>query len=407
MIKKDILDSVLLPFLNVNRQPPYLKKQEYSHLTEENVEIYISSAWYESHWMWKSMLSARDAMLEGLESVIFAMDYLVPLHYGLLSRKRIDNIKSKKDFDQLNFSLEYENLMYGQNADALFALEDVDDNRNGKKAFYPINNLDYFDLKDKKKEPLKEGEVRVIGVDVALMGGKNNDNTIITCVRLIPNGDSYKRQVLYIESIHGKHTDAQATRIRQVFEDFQAHYIVLDSAGNGLSVYDALCKITYDEERDVEYEAYCSFNDDEMAKRALSKNPMKVIYTIKGNRNLNHEIATSLRSNFQSGNIELLINEIDALEYLKERKLIKETTSEEKKAELLMPFAQTTATINELVNLDHEIVGGKIVVSEASGKRKDRYSSLAYANYLAKVLEKDNLVDDKDEWDMERSYVLT
>ena len=144
-----------------------------------------------------------------------------------------------------------------------------------------------------------------------------------------------------------------------------------------------------------------------MAKRALSKNPMKVIYTIKGNRNLNHEIATSLRSNFQSGNIELLINEIDALEYLKERKLIKETTSEEKKAELLMPFAQTTATINELVNLDHEISGGKIVVSEASGKRKDRYSSLAYANYLAKVLEKDNLVDDKDEWDMERSYVLT
>jgi len=144
-----------------------------------------------------------------------------------------------------------------------------------------------------------------------------------------------------------------------------------------------------------------------MAKRALSKNPMKVIYTIKGNRNLNHEIATSLRSNFQSSNIELLINEIDALEYLKERKLIKETTSEEKKAELLMPFAQTTATINELVNLDHEISGGKIVVSEASGKRKDRYSSLAYANYLAKVLEKDNLVDDKDEWDMERSYVLT
>ena len=51
MIPENILNTVLKPFLNVYRQPPYLKKEQYSHLTEENIEVYISSAWYTSHWM--------------------------------------------------------------------------------------------------------------------------------------------------------------------------------------------------------------------------------------------------------------------------------------------------------------------------------------------------------------------
>lgn len=45
LIKEDNLTKVLRPFLNVNRQPPYLMNPKYSHLHEENKEIYISSAW--------------------------------------------------------------------------------------------------------------------------------------------------------------------------------------------------------------------------------------------------------------------------------------------------------------------------------------------------------------------------
>lgn len=105
MIVKETLDTVLIPFLNVNRQPPYLKKEEYEHLSEENIEIYISSAFFESHWMWKAMQSARDAMIKGVDNMFFAMDYLLPLHHGLLSKKRIDNIKNKKDFDEIGLTL--------------------------------------------------------------------------------------------------------------------------------------------------------------------------------------------------------------------------------------------------------------------------------------------------------------
>lgn len=390
MIDEGILNTVLKPFLNVYRQPPYLKKEKYKHLTEENIEVYISSAWYTSHWMWKSMQSARDLMLKGRDTVIFSLDYLTSLHHGLLSKKRIMKERESSDFDEVSFLMEYENLMYGQNANAFFKLDDITKNRRLKNPFYPIKNVDYVTFKNKRKEKLKDGEVRVIGVDVALMGGNANDATVLTCVRLIPNGDKYLRKVSYIETIEGRHTDDQAIRIKQVFEDFQASYVALDCHGNGMSIYDALVKVMYDEERDVEYEAWCSYNDDEMKSRAKTPNPLPVVFSIKAGSRLNHEIATSLRVNLQSSNIDLMISEIEAKDLLSDKKYYQQASIEDK-VQMELPFLQTTLLVNELVNLEHDIVGGYVKIKEKSGKRKDRYSSLGFANYLAKVLESENL----------------
>lgn len=235
MIDKNILDSVLIPFLNVYRQPPFLKKEKYKHLVEENIEIYISSAWYSSHWMWDAMQNARDMMLKGKDAVMFSLDYLTSLHHGLLSRKRIERDKNSSNFDEINFQMEYENIMYGQDGNAIFHLEDITKNRKLKNPFYPIHNLDYSTQKRKRKKPLKDGEIRILGVDIALMGGNKNDATIITCIRLIPQGDSYLRKVAYIEQMEGSHSYDQAIRIKQIFEDFQSSYVALDTHGNGIN----------------------------------------------------------------------------------------------------------------------------------------------------------------------------
>jgi hypothetical protein len=395
MIDEGILNTVLKPFLNVYRQPPYLKNEKYSHLKEENIELYISSAWYTSHWMWKSMQNARDMMLKGKDVSIFALDYLTSLHHGLLSKKRIQKEREGSDFDEISFLMEYENLMYGQNENAIFKLEDITKNRKLKNPFYPTKNLDYISTKSsrkKDKDKLRDGEVRIIGVDVALMGGSANDATVATCVRLIPNGDKYLRKVSYIETIEGGHSEDQAIRIKQLFEDFKASYVALDTHGNGMAVYDQLVKVNYDDQRDVEYEAWCAYNDDEMRARAKTQNPLPVVFSIKANSRINHEIATSLRSNLQSSNIELLINEIEAKDNLSDKKNYLDSSIEDKVL-MELPYVQTTLLVNELVNLEHQIVGGYIKITEKSGKRKDRYSSLGFANYLAKILEGENLVD--------------
>jgi hypothetical protein len=395
MIDEGILNTVLKPFLNVYRQPPYLKKEKYSHLKEENIELYISSAWYTSHWMWKSMQSARDLMLKGKDVMLFSLDYLTSIHHGLLSKKRIQKERESSAFDEVGFLMEYENLMYGQNENAIFKLEDITKNRKLKNPFYPIKNIDYVSNKNsrkKDKDKLRDGEIRVIGVDVALMGGSANDATVATCVRLIPNGDKYLRKVSYIETIEGGHSEDQAIRIKQLFEDFKASYVALDTHGNGMAVYDQLVKVNYDDQRDVEYEAWCAYNDDEMKARAKTQNPLPVVFSIKANSRINHEIATSLRSNLQSSNIELLINEIEAKDNLSDKKNYLDSSIEDKVL-MELPYVQTTLLVNELVNLEHQIVGGYIKITEKAGKRKDRYSSLGFANYLAKILEGENLVD--------------
>lgn len=103
MIDENILNTVLKPFLNVYRQPPFLKKEKYKHLTEENIELYISSAYFSSHWMQKAMEGAREAMLRGRDTVLFSMDYLTSIHHGLLSRKRVENDRTNPNFDEISF----------------------------------------------------------------------------------------------------------------------------------------------------------------------------------------------------------------------------------------------------------------------------------------------------------------
>mgnify|MGYP006988832344 CR=1 FL=1 len=54
---------------------------------------------------------------------------------------------------------------------------------------------------------------------------------------------------------------------------------------------------------------------------------------------------------------------------------------------LQLPYINTTLLINELINLQHEEVGGKVKITEKAGMRKDRYSSLSYNYYVALQIE--------------------
>ena len=156
----------------------------------------------------------------------------------------------------------------------------------------------------------------------------------------------------------------------------------------GIGVYDALSRVTYDEDRDEEYPAFRSFNDEKMFSRA-EKNALPVVYTIKVTRvELNHEIAMALKDCFQKRKIKLLLNDIQGKEFLIEKlDMLKKSPDEQ--ARMLRPYLQTTALVNELINLEYSIHSGFVRLRERGTSRKDRFSSLAYANYLAKQLEKD------------------
>ena len=72
---KTILDSVFSP-MEIKRQPPFSMLPEYEHLKEEPREIYLSSAYYKSHWMWGLIKEAILGIYDGT-SVCISMDYAV------------------------------------------------------------------------------------------------------------------------------------------------------------------------------------------------------------------------------------------------------------------------------------------------------------------------------------------
>ena len=86
--------------------------------------------------------------------------------------------------------------------------------------------------------------------------------------------------------------------------------------------------------------------------------------------------------------IKLLVNEIEGRDFLVEKQNMLKKSPEEQ-AYMIKPYAQTTAMINELINLDSQIYNGFVRIRERGRNRKDRYSSLSYGNYLAKILERD------------------
>lgn len=72
-----MLDSILVP-TEINRPTPYSTKPEYSHLIEEPREIYMSSAYYKSHWMWRLIKQSVVDMYKG-KAIFFAMDLALTL----------------------------------------------------------------------------------------------------------------------------------------------------------------------------------------------------------------------------------------------------------------------------------------------------------------------------------------
>lgn len=391
MVKLDVIKNVLRRFLATPRQPKYLDKPQYAHLQEQNKSMMISSSWYKHHWSWDKFKSVAKMMTEGKKYFCCSLPYTLSVHHGLLTKEQIMNEMQEDDFNEVSWMIEMEALFYGENASSYFKLIDIDKNRVLNKAFYPIENLDYETMKNKKSSFAKiKGEIRVIALDVALMKGAKNDNSIFTCMRIIPNGSSYQRQVVYIEHKNGENSEQLAIRLKQLYEDFEADYVVVDTQGVGMGVFDSLVKTLYDKERDVEYTPWTCFNDPVMAERCIAQDALPVIYSMKVTQALlNHELAVGLREDLKQGKIKLLANDMEIKEELREKKKYA-NLSEEERQKLLIPYMQTTILTNEMINLEYQVSdSGLIKIYEVGSSRKDRYSSLAYCNYLARILEKD------------------
>ena len=215
----------------------------------------------------------------------------------------------------------------------------------------------------------------------------------------------YRRQVVYMEPQTEFETTKQAIRIKQLFTDFDADYCVLDTRNAGIAIYDALAKVLYDVERNVEYEPWSCMNDDNLRSRIVIAGQKEVVYSIKAQLETNSKIAVCMKNTLNSKMIELMVPNQEGVEELQRIVPDYETADVETQLFYERPFLETVALINEMIGLEYTVQNqtGLIKIEERSGARKDRYTSVSYGNYFIELLEQD-LFSDSSEYEYVTFY---
>ncbi len=424
LIPKEILEQIIKPFL-FSRMPPYRLKKEYANdplLREEGIISYITSAWYSAEYWYTYVKSCIKRMASGDESANFlSFDYFISIFHNIKTEEMIKNEMSEND--ATGVQMEYFNLPSGSSGKSYY--QSVLFKRNIKKAFYPQKEDNYNSKKNPYEIKKTEGEIRLVSVDVATRINKVNDQTVISCIRLIPQiGKGYERHLVYQESHKGINTLSQSNRIKSVLFDFSmgysdndgAHfgedsYIVLDVQNAGISIFDSLSQVTIDDERGLTYPAItvAEFRDfidesvyNEFHGRTLGINAIPLLFPVSASQGLNEQIAVAFKKSLQNKMWHFLLPDGDAEEFLikTNKEFIEDPNDSSNFTFFLSPYVQTGLFIGECINLDMSLVNGKIKLTEKPGSYKDRYSSVSYGNWVCNYFDKGllKIVSTEDEW---------
>ena len=243
MVDLNILNTVIRKFLTAPRSPGYLSKPEYKHLAERNCELYMSSAWFTSHWSYKKLQTYFSLMLNDKKKYFCCgLPYQLAIKEGLLSREQVEDEMSEADFDATSFSMEMGALWLGDSDDAFFKFDDISPRRKLKHSYFP---LEIYKAHRIKIPSLALNERRILSVDVALMASKkhNNDAAALIINSAIPTErNDYISNIVYIETHDGMTTDELGLLVMRFFYQYKCTDLVLDTGGQGLGVYDFIIK---------------------------------------------------------------------------------------------------------------------------------------------------------------------
>jgi hypothetical protein len=395
LVSKDVVDTVLRKFLTQRRMPRYSelskKEREAEYAKEKNLTMYLSSAYWTDSWAYQKCKDTCQFMLDDTKrQFVCSLPYQLSLEEGLLDRELIEDEMAETDFSDVKFQMEYCGIFYGSAEGSFFSFDSISKNRKIQYPMLPerlaskLNNASQIII-----PPKQNGEIRILSADIALMSSKkhNNDATAVHINCMMPTKSGrYVSNITYSETYEGLRTDSQALVIRKLYDEYMCDYLVIDSAGIGLGTVDMLMSDMSDPASGEIYPALSCCNNPEMADRCTVPGAPKVIWAIKASSAFNSDCAFSLREGFRSGRVRLLDNEFDAETSLAEIKGYN-SLSPSDKVQLQMPYINTTLLVNELINLQHEEVSGKVKIFEKAGMRKDRYSSLAYNYYVALQIE--------------------
>ena len=106
-------------------------------LQEENVDIYISSSWFDDgqNWMWSIVDQTFADMLKGKSACLLAFDESIAIMHKIKTMRYFQTEKKKQD--PITWQLEFLNARLKENQHAFFTHSMLQQNQRCKRPFYP------------------------------------------------------------------------------------------------------------------------------------------------------------------------------------------------------------------------------------------------------------------------------
>lgn len=370
LIDGQVLNEVILPMMSVPRRGPNgLVDPDEPH----QQQIYITSAGAKTTFAYERLVEmVVQEIVDPSDVFVCGSSYELPVHYGLLDKKFLNEMKMSSNFDEASFQRENASVWTGASSQAWF---------NSDKL---IKSRKLLVCERKAKPEAKHPDAfYVIGVDVARTG--NNDSSVMV-IKVYPNDSVWKKKVVYTENLTKMMLPQQAARIKELNELYQPRDIVVDANGIGHGLVDELVLPSVGPKGQQYGPLYVSNDPDNYP---VPRGQKAIVYNIKATAQLNNEIYSNLYVQFNSGNVSLLANERIAKEKLLSTKKGQRMNLYQRE-KFLLPYIMTSRLIDEINNLKLKPTGAanQLAVEQISTRiNKDRVSAISYALFRIKYYE--------------------
>lgn len=371
-IDQDILNEVIIPTMNVNRM--------INGVADENEklnksQVFITTAGYKNTFSYDKLIQFLCMMVaRPQDAIVLGGSWRTPVIEGLLDKNFVKELKMDGTFNEASFEREYESKWTGDVESAFFSTAKFDKHR-------VINVAE----KQYSNKTSKDGYY-LMGVDVGRLGC----TTEVCIIKVTPaaSGVSSKRLV-NIYTFDEEHFGLQAIKLKRLFNLYKCKIAVIDGNGLGAGLVDFLTMDNYDPDTGETLWNWGVENDeDRKYKNMETENTIhNAMYVMKANQVLNSEMYAYCQSQMSAGKLLFLIDENIA-----KNKLLAQAQgqkmSQNKRAEYLMPYTQTSILRDQMANLVQENEGANIILKQSSKKiKKDKFSAFIYGLYWCKLEE--------------------
>lgn len=367
-IRKADLDAVAKPVTNETRDVCIQRGID----DFDSKIISITSACLKNNYFYTSFTDILKRMADGEDGCFaWAMSYKEAVREGITKQSYFD--EQRKGMTEEKFKMEYESVFLGAAEGAVFPFELTEKCRT---------------LKDVEiAQPARSTVEYVMSLDIATSMASNADNAVLTTIKMVEleNG-GYLKQVVRIQSFHGKRLDTLAGEVRKNLVRFpNTVKVIVDMRGIGDAFPQFFSKPWTDPETGREYPPLV--RDDEPT---IIDNAVPLIRPFLASNMLNQQMVSCLTVALEQQSIELPVN---SRYIIGNRVAAVDDDDEEPDRKLTNPeraiFIEADALQIEMGNVvGRQGANGNVLYdSLKSTQRKDRFSSLAMGIHYITGLE--------------------